>query len=56
MERLFKDILVGEKTFVEHVITENDIEVFAKLTGGDNPLCVDAKFAATTPCKVPVAH
>lgn len=36
--------------------SQEDVEAFAKLTGDDNPLHLDAEFAATTTFKRPIMH
>lgn len=36
--------------------TQADVEAFARVTGDDNPLHLDADFAATTPFKRPIIH
>ena len=50
------DLDVGYEASIEHVITASDVEAFAALTGDDNPLHLDPKFAATTPFGRPIAH
>ena len=36
--------------------TQNDVVLFAKVSGDNNPLHLDAEFAATTPFKRPIIH
>lgn len=37
-------------------LTQDDLDGFAAVSGDDNPIHVDAAYAATTPFRVPVAH
>lgn len=52
----FDQIQIGDKDSVTHTITAKDIADFVALTGDDNPLHVDTKFAAQTSFKKPVVH
>ncbi|NBV41298.1 MaoC family dehydratase, partial [bacterium] len=52
----FDAFQVGDVATLTHVITQSDIEKFVALTGDDNPLHVDKKYAKTTVFKEPVAH
>ena len=52
----YSEINVGDKETLSHTITESDIEKFVQLTGDDNRLHVDEKFASTTQFKKPVVH
>lgn len=36
--------------------TQEDVTLFAKVSGDNNPLHLDAEFAATTPFKRPIIH
>ncbi|GAB2766939.1 MaoC family dehydratase [Rhabdobacter roseus] len=36
--------------------TQADVEAFAQVTGDNNPLHLDAAYAATTPFKRPIIH
>lgn len=40
----------------ERRITQHDLDEFARISGDDNPIHVDAAYAATTPFAKPVAH
>lgn len=46
------------KTVYRHKFsfTQNDVVLFAKVSGDNNPLHLDAEFAATTPFKRPIIH
>ena len=52
----YQEINVGDKETLSHVITKEDIGKFVELTGDDNKLHVDEKFASTTQFKKPVVH
>lgn len=52
----FHEILVGDKEQLSHVITRSDINKFIELTGDDNKLHFDDKFASRTQFKRPVVH
>ncbi len=52
----FEEIKVGLTAELNHVITEKDIQDFVNLTGDDNRLHTDSKYAAKTELKKPVAH
>ncbi len=45
--------LVREAT---RALSQDDLDGFAAVSGDDNPIHVDAAYAATTPFRVPVAH
>lgn len=50
------DINVGDKETLSHTISKSDIDKFVELTGDDNKLHVDEKYASTTAFKKPVVH
>lgn len=52
----YNEINIGDKETLSHTITKTDIEKFVQLTGDDNRLHVDEKFASTTQFKKPVVH
>jgi 3-oxoacyl-[acyl-carrier protein] reductase len=52
----YQDINIGDKETLSHLITKEDIGKFVELTGDDNKLHVDEKFASTTHFKKPVVH
>lgn len=52
----YQEINIGDKETLSHVITKEDIGKFVELTGDDNKLHVDEKFASTTHFKKPVVH
>lgn len=52
----YEDIKIGDKEKLTHTITSEDISRFVELTGDDNKLHLDEKFASKTNFKKPVAH
>lgn len=52
----YDEINIGDKETLSHTITKTDIEKFVQLTGDDNRLHVDEKFAGQTQFKKPVVH
>lgn len=52
----FEDLSVGMTHQTEHVITEDDIELFAQVSGDRNPLHMDDDFAKGTPFGQRIAH
>ncbi|MEZ5353284.1 MAG: SDR family oxidoreductase [Bryobacteraceae bacterium] len=54
--RPIASIAVGETASFERVITPEQIEAFAALSGDRNPLHVDADYARRTTFQKPVAH
>ncbi len=47
---------IAPETSLQRAITQADLDGFAAVSGDDNPIHVDAGYAATTPFEVPVAH
>lgn len=54
--KTIEDFKVGDSAQFTHKITQADIQKFAEITGDDNPLHVDKKFADQTSFKGIVAH
>ena len=54
--KLYTEINVGDKETLTHTISKEDLERFVELTGDDNKLHVDEKFASNTHLKKPVVH
>jgi len=55
MKKYF-DINIGDVETLVHTITKEDIQKFVELTGDDNRLHVDEKYASTTHFKKTVVH
>lgn len=51
-----EEITVGLSVEVTKIVTTEDVQAFADLTGDHNPVHLDAEFAATTSFKKPIAH
>ena len=51
----YDSISIGDQAEIQHKITKPDIDRFVELTGDNNKIHVDEKFAATTSFK-PVVH
>lgn len=47
---------VGDTYSYQYLFTQQDVQVFAQLTGDTNPLHLDPDFAATTPFQRPIMH
>lgn len=54
--KTYVEINIGDVETLKHKITKADIQKFVELTGDDNKLHVDEKFASTTQFKKPVVH
>jgi len=52
----YSNINVGDTATITHTITSDDVKKFVDLSGDDNRLHVDSKFAEKTSFKKPVAH
>ncbi|NDC59071.1 MAG: MaoC family dehydratase [Alphaproteobacteria bacterium] len=52
----FEDLSLGQSAEMERTVQEADVIAFAAVTGDDNPLHLDAAYAATTPFKERIAH
>lgn len=52
----YQAIEVGQKACIERTITENDILLFAAVSGDNNPVHLNPEYAATTNFKQPIAH
>ena len=47
---------IGDSIKKDFSFTQVDVEAFAKLTGDNNPIHLDADYAATTQFKRPIIH
>ena len=52
----YDEIEIGQTASYSKHITEQDIQLFAAVSGDVNPVHLDAEFAATTPFKERIAH
>jgi 3-hydroxybutyryl-CoA dehydratase len=56
MESAFDGIRQGDKTSYSRVVTDDDIQTFATITGDCNPVHLDTEFARGTIFKGKIAH
>ena len=56
MARTYDEIQVGDAAVFEKTITETDVYLYAGITGDFNPAHVNAKKAAESRFKKPIAH
>lgn len=54
--RTFDEIAVGDEAAIERTLTARDIQLFAVLSGDNNPQHLDAEFAASTRFHGVIAH
>jgi len=52
----FDDIAIGQSAGIQRTINTEDIKKFAELSGDDNPIHLDEKFAKKTRFKGRIAH
>lgn len=52
----FEDLTIGQTAESTRTVGEADIAAFAAVSGDDNPVHLDAAFAATTPFRERIAH
>lgn len=51
-----KPIVVGQQAFKEVIITQDDVDQFAILTGDTNPIHIDTEYAKTSRFGKRIAH
>jgi phosphate acetyltransferase/phosphate butyryltransferase len=54
--RTFDEIAVGDTESMERTLTARDIQLYAILSGDENPQHLDAQFAASTRFHGVIAH
>lgn len=47
---------VGQRASLTKVFSARDVQLFAELTGDNNPIHLDAAYAATTSFEAPIVH
>jgi len=52
----YDDISIGQTASYSKTLSEDDVTLFAALSGDVNPVHLDAEYAATTPFKQRIAH
>lgn len=56
MSYSFEELTEGLSASFEKVVTEQDVQTFAQVTGDTNPVHLDADYAATTSFEKTIAH
>lgn len=56
MSYTYDNLEIGQKYTMRRTLSMEEVKVFADVTGDDNPLHVDAAYAATTPFGKPIVH
>ena len=56
MAHTYESLQVGDSFRWSRTLTPADVSAFADITGDDNPLHLDADYAATTPFGKPIVH
>ena len=54
--RTYDEIEIGESASLQRTVTEDDIRLFAQVSGDYNPAHLDAEYAANTPFGGVIAH
>ena len=52
----YESIQVGDSFSMERLITTKDVQMFADVTGDDNPIHVDPEYAKSSRFEKPVVH
>ena len=52
----YESLRVGDSFSSERTVTADDVKLFADVTGDDNPLHIDAEYAASTRFGEPIVH
>lgn len=52
----FEDLVLGMTASITKTISEQDIDVFATITGDNNPIHIDSEWAKTTRFEGRIAH
>ncbi len=56
MAYTYEQLKVGDTYRMRRVITEEDVRIFAELTGDDNPIHLDEEYARKTRFGRPIVH
>jgi len=52
----YESLQIGDSFSLKRVISAEDVQLFADMTGDDNPIHVDAEYASTTRFGKPIVH
>lgn len=52
----FEELTIGQTASYTHTVSEQDVQLFAAVSGDVNPVHLDAEFAAGTQFKERIAH
>ena len=52
----YEELALGQTASYTKTVTEQDIQLFAVVSGDVNPVHLDSHYAATTPLNGPIAH
>ena len=55
-QRVFSELSVGMRASLSRIITREDVDRFADVTGDQNPIHVDEDFAGRSPFEHTIAH
>lgn len=56
MSHTYESLEIGQTFSIERVLTTEDVQQFADVTGDDNPIHIDEAYAATTRFGQPIVH
>lgn len=56
MKHTFESMQVGDTYVATRTFSPEEVQIFADISGDDNPLHLDPHFAATTPFGKPIVH
>ena len=56
MAYTYDSLQIGETQSFTRFVSESDVKGFAEVTGDDNPIHLDAEYAATTRFGQPIVH
>jgi len=54
--KTFDELKIGDSAYVERTVTDEDIKLFAKISGDKNPIHLDDEYAKNSMFKERIAH